>query len=61
MSSVMEEKSKRRRIMTGTLVASSNQCTHIISKRLIVKVKYSDLTYRILSQQVGEIRTSYEQ
>jgi len=51
----------RRRILKGTLVASTNVHKSIISKRLIVKVIYSALNYKVLSQQVGEVRTSYEQ
>jgi len=52
---------KRRRIIKGTLVASTDLQKSIISKRLIVKVIYSAINYKVLSQQVGEIRTSFEQ
>ena len=51
----------RPRIMTGTLVASTNLRKSIVSKRLVVKVVYSTLNYKMLSQRVGGIRTSYEQ
>jgi hypothetical protein len=54
-------KTKRRRIVTGTLVSSSNDRKYIISKRLIIKVRYKELTYKVLDQQVCGIRTSYEQ
>ncbi len=51
----------RPRVMRGTLVASTNPHKSIVSKRLIVKVVYSALSYKIKSQQVAGIRTSLEQ
>ena len=51
----------RPRILKGTLVASTDVRKSIVSKRLIVKVVYSALNYKIKSQQVGGIRTSYEE
>lgn len=54
-------KDQRRRIIKGTLVASTNEHRRIISKRLIVNVIYSALSYEILSENVSGIRTTYEQ
>lgn len=51
----------RPRILKGTLVASTNLRKSIISKRLVVKIVYSALSYKVLSQKIGDIRTSYEQ
>lgn len=51
----------RPRIIKGTLVASTNLRKSIVSKRLVVKIVYSALSYKVLSQQVGGIRTSFEQ
>lgn len=54
-------KKMRPRIIKGTLVASTDIRKSIVSKRLIIKVVYSALNYKVLSQQVGGIRTSFEQ
>lgn len=51
----------RPRIIKGTLVASTDIRKSIVSKRLIIKVVYSAFNYKVLSQQVGGIRTSFEQ
>ena len=51
----------RPRIIKGTLVASTDIRKSIVSKRLIIKVVYSALNYKVLSQQVVGIRTSFEQ
>ena len=51
-------KEKRRRLLTGTLVASTNVHQSILAKRLIVKVIYSAFNYNIKSQKVGNIRTN---
>jgi hypothetical protein len=51
----------RPRIITGTLVASTDLRKSITSKRLVIKVVYSALNYKVLSQRVGSIRTSFEQ
>jgi hypothetical protein len=54
-------KPQRRRIIKETLVASTNEHRRIISKRLIVNVIYSPLSYKILTEYVTDIRVSFQQ
>lgn len=56
-----ETRQKRRRLLEGTLVASTNTYTNIVSKRLIVKVIYSAFNYKVKSQYVAGIRTNYSE
>jgi hypothetical protein len=57
----LETKQKRKRIIEGTLVASSNKHKTILSKRLIVRVTYYALNYKIKSSHIAGIRTTYLQ
>ena len=56
-----ETKQKRRRIIEGTLVASSNKHKTILSRRLIVRVTYYAFNYKVKSLHVAGIRTNYLQ
>jgi len=52
------DKPRRKRILKGTLVASTNSLRSIKARRLIIKVVYSALSYKTISQNACGIRTS---
>ena len=50
----------RKRIKTGTLVGSTNTMMHILSKRLVVKVIYTN-KLGVISRKLNDIRQSLTQ
>jgi hypothetical protein len=50
----------RKRIKTGTLVGSTNTIMHILSKRLVVKVIYTN-KLGVISKKSNDIRQTLTQ
>jgi hypothetical protein len=50
----------RPRLRKGTLVASTNNYRHILSRRLIVEVTYN-LKHNIVKEKTIDVRTSLKQ